>query len=432
MREGHWFAYLLELLAASATLLFGFSGALATLPFGFSEASATLPVGFSEASAAPLFDSPWTPVTTTIVFGLLLACLLTTKLLLCLLKAPLWSAQIALLVAVVCAFVLCRDGFLPLATLLIFELACGRGEIRIAAYLSLVATVLLAIIFPQRLSALATTMAVLPVAVFGAYLLAQLAQVRRELTIRDAQLQLSEAKLSSQRGIITTIEAKGRAAERNRLATRIHDQVGHGMTGSILLLEAALLQLKRDPETARASIERATENLRDSVDTIRHELREERVGHVPTGPSQIRAVLDEFEINHPQVTSSLALEGALDQVSQAIWICLHDNLQETLTNVLRHSVATRFTVQISLRKQLLTVDFSDNGSGEQGVAPVRAGQGEASRTRAGQEEERIIKQGMGLAGIEERCAFVGGRVFFAHRAQGFTTRMTFPCKGGKQ
>jgi signal transduction histidine kinase len=398
MKERAWFMYLLGLLAAAAALLVGFE---------------------------------WSALTPIVISGLILACLLTAKLLCRLLQAPAWGAWILLAACATTVFITSRTVFLPLLILLVFEIALEHSELRIATYISLIVGTIIAIAIPQQLPALVIAIAVLIVAIYGEIILTQLSRTHRELEDKDRLLQSQDAKLNTQRTIITTIEQQGRAAERNRLATRIHDQVGHGMTGSILMLEAAQLQLTAEPEAARASIVKATENLRESVDKIRRDLREERVAPDQVGLAQIQATLKNFEESYPQVTTTLEVDGVLDDLSQAIWVCIYESLLETLTNLLRHSTANRFEAQISQRNRLVTVRLSDNGgvctSGQQQARSAEESQAQGDARLPTAEAFGIIR-GLGLTGIEERCTLIGGHVFFSRTIRGFCTRMTFTLK----
>jgi len=82
--------------------------------------------------------------------------------------------------------------------------------------------------------------------------------------------------LDGQRCMAKRMEHVSRLEERNRLAARIHDEIGHGMSGSILLLEGADSVMDADPAKAKETMRRVTETLRESVDEIRKVLREER------------------------------------------------------------------------------------------------------------------------------------------------------------
>jgi signal transduction histidine kinase len=185
------------------------------------------------------------------------------------------------------------------------------------------------------------------------------------------------------------------------------------MTGSILMLEAARLQLDRDPRAARESIEAATENLRESVEEIRRELREERTVTETIDLVRISAELADFSARHPAIDTGLTTDGVLGQVPQAVWLCVFESLRETLTNLLKHSDANRFRVSVAQRDRLLTVEFSDNG---QGVAVADA---------ADTADAVFVGRGIGLAAIEERALLSGGRAFFALSPRGFTTRLLF-------
>jgi signal transduction histidine kinase len=177
------------------------------------------------------------------------------------------------------------------------------------------------------------------------------------------------------------------------------------------MLEAAQLQWDVDPQAARTSVETATENLRASLEGVRRELREERSTDERASLELIAARLEGFAADHPGIAVDMETDGALDAVPQPVWSCIHESLLETLTNLLRHSDADRFRVRVVCRSRLLSVEFSDNGSG--------------ART----EGAASVEQGMGLAAIEARALLCGGRAFFSLSSQGFVSRLVFTLKG---
>jgi signal transduction histidine kinase len=206
------------------------------------------------------------------------------------------------------------------------------------------------------------------------------------------------------------------------------------MTGSILMLEAAQLQLEQDTQAALRSIETATENLRESVEDIRRELREERVAGEPVSVARIAAELEDFAAEHPTIGTEFTTDGALDGIPQAVWLCVFESLRETLTNLLKHSDANRFRISISQRNRLLTAEFSDNGRdaflqasgiGTRAGALGTLGAGDGMLL----DMRMLIGRGIGLAAIEERTLLSGGRAFFALSPHGFTTRLIFTLGG---
>jgi signal transduction histidine kinase len=429
VKERVWFSALLELLVACACLL----------------------LGFGEQGLVTLI-------------GCLLACacLLAAKLLVELLKGSVWLTVVLALACVLVVFWYRSDLVLPvLIALLVDILVIPRTHTRLAGTFAavLVAAVLVSLVFPQSTVSLFGAAAALVLMLAGHVLAQQAAHLASELAAKDERLVELQMRLEHQRSTIATIEQQGRLAERNRLAARIHDKVGHGITGSVLMLEAAQLQLASDPQAARASIACATDNLRESVDDIRRELREERSADTPTSRASIAAALAEFSNRHASITTELQTEGALDTIPQSIWVCIHESLLETLTNVLKHTTASHFRVFISHINRLVYVEFGDTGDtgaaggvaagggkgggGGAGVASCPApgvargatpggGGGAAPRVApdaTATAATTTTAAGLGLVGIEERVALSGGKVFFSQTPCGFKTKMTFTIRG---
>jgi signal transduction histidine kinase len=232
------------------------------------------------------------------------------------------------------------------------------------------------------------------------------ADFRRFLEKSD-ELRAYREMMQSQRRMTHSIEQTARLVERNRLAARLHDEVGHGISGSILLLEGANAVMDKNPEAARDTLGQVTENLRESVDKIRGMLREERDDAASSNLMGIRNALLKFEGAHPGIRTSLVTSGELTPVSGAVWRCVYENILEALTNMLKHSKANAFSVTVSLTQMLLRVELADNGG------PANAA---------------AIDPGIGLQNMEERCAMLYGRCFFRREPDGFHIVMTFPMK----
>ncbi|MDR2108661.1 MAG: histidine kinase [Coriobacteriales bacterium] len=352
-------------------------------------------------------------------FALLLACLLTARLLMQLLGAPRTLAWLACGLVCVALFAWSPAVLAPLATLLLLESLAEALDTHIAPQLALCALVglLLLAVFSATATTALLTLAGLVLGSTIAVLTHRLAWERHRLLEKNGQLAALNTRIEQQRQVIGAIEQQGRAAERNRIAARIHDKIGHGVTGSILMLEAAQLAWQSDPELALSRVARATENLRTSVDAIRLDLRAERgqASAEQAGPAGISAELERFEREHPSLHCTLELNGMLDEVSQTIWLCVQDNLRETLTNLLRHSHSTALSVTISRRAGVVFVEF--------------ASRGRSLDASALNDPAAPITKGIGLAAIEERTLLAGGRCFFERRPEGFSTRMTFTSAG---
>jgi signal transduction histidine kinase len=226
-------------------------------------------------------------------------------------------------------------------------------------------------------------------------------------------------RIGSRDRLANSIAHISRLEERNRLAARIHDEIGHGMSGSILLLEGADAIMDSDPEAARATMRRVAGNLRGSTDTIRAVLREERSAASEVNLARVKAELTSFEAAHPNIRTELITDGDQESVAGQIWTCVMDNMTEAMTNTLKHSDATSFKVSVTNSNKLLRVEFADNGA-----AADTAG-GAARRFTDFTEDAR---KGIGMQNMEERCAFAYGRCFFRQNNDGFRVIMTFPLK----
>jgi signal transduction histidine kinase len=196
-------------------------------------------------------------------------------------------------------------------------------------------------------------------------------------------------KLASLRKAYTTSDKEARIAERNRISARIHDKVGHGISGSILLLEGALLHIDKSPQKAKEALQLASSNLRLSVDEIRAELREERTNPGDAGLAKIEAMLATFQEANKNIQTDIIINGNVADILPHIWYCVQENLAETFTNILKHSTASVFKIILTAHNKLFKVSFIDNG-------------------KAGE-----FKQGIGLSAMQERCAACHGNCFFS-------------------
>ena len=119
------------------------------------------------------------------------------------------------------------------------------------------------------------------------------------------------------------------------------------------------------------------------------------------GLRKTEKALEEFQIIYGKKTR-LEAEGELEKISAAVWTCIQQNLEEALTNMLKHSDGTEFLLQICVMNKAVRVVYADNG-----------------RCR----EE--IKPGMGLEAMEERTAALGGTLLFTGGCGGFQITTLF-------
>lgn len=198
----------------------------------------------------------------------------------------------------------------------------------------------------------------------------------------------------------TRIEYVTRVNERNQLAQKLHDKIGHTLAGNIMQLEVVKLIFKSDEYKAMELITQITDNLRSGMDDIRITLRELKPEQSEMGIQRIKQLLVDLESKHG-IKTYLTFEGELESIDVGRWQVILDNLREAITNMLKYSTGDELRVAIHNFNQVIRVSFSDNGKIE----------GE-------------VKKGLGLLGMEERMVANRGRMT-VNTDEGFQINMIF-------
>ena len=181
--------------------------------------------------------------------------------------------------------------------------------------------------------------------------------------------------------------------ERRRIARELHDSVGQYLAG----LKINLSQLENGARIDAAALLRETVGLTDcaiqEVRTISHLLHPpllEELGFLPAA----RWYVDEYG-KRSQVKVSLIVSEPIERLPREVEIALFRVLQESLTNVYRHSGAQSVDVRIVCRDAHVSLTVADDGRGipEDVLARFRGG----------------AASGIGLAGMRERLAEFGGK-----------------------
>lgn len=187
-------------------------------------------------------------------------------------------------------------------------------------------------------------------------------------------------------------------AERNRIAREIHDNVGHLLTRSILQVSAMLVvhsgntELKEPLLAVKDTLSDAMDNVRQSV----HNLHEESINL----QQQLTRLTDDFTFCPVQLTyDSTPLPKELNYTFIAI-------VKEALSNIARHSNATRASVSVLEHPSLYQLRIHDNGTLQTQDSP----------------------DGIGLFNMEERIRALDGN-FHIDRTNGFKIFISIPKRG---
>ncbi len=141
--------------------------------------------------------------------------------------------------------------------------------------------------------------------------------------------------------------------ERDRIAQKLHDDLGHELTGALIALRAYKTVRSDDfnesLETIENRLKNAVESLKDTVSDTKVEQH--------YGFERFNKMIDSFE----DVPIDFIVEGVFSELSSTHWQTLNNVLKEALTNVLKHSEAT--FIQIELKRMNKMVRFTIKNDG---------------------------------------------------------------------
>lgn len=200
-------------------------------------------------------------------------------------------------------------------------------------------------------------------------------------------------------------------SERNRIAREIHDNVGHLLTRSILQI-GALEVVHRQEEGFAEELGMVKETLTDAMDNVRssvHDLHEEAVDL----PMQLKGLIREFGFCPVELTCEL--EGDLPGDLKYSFLAI---VKEGLSNIARHSDATKARVALIEHPALYRLTIQDNGSS----SPAKGGWPSAN---ANGWEQTSVEEGMGLMNIRERVEGFRG-IFRIQYDRGFQLFISIP------
>lgn len=348
-----------------------------------------------------LFHSAKVDITADVISTLSFACVFVLELLLGRFRYKAKLLRITIILCIIACVALGVDRLFPLCIVLLIHLLDISLDTSMFYYIMVVILLLSFFIFSPNMTSSLITLILVSMLLFCRSIIHKLIKLTEKSDRQQEQIIEQNKKITDMRSLHKTLKYNASVEERNRIAARIHDQVGHGISGSIIMLEAALLLLKDNPLKASESVQKAVANLRGGVDEIRMALRDERVERYLIGMNDINAMLEEFKVSYNKNTK-LCTSGNLDAINLDIWSCIHDNTKECLTNLLKHSNATEFVLSIDVYKKVIKVEYKDNGWSTEG-----------------------FEKGLGLEAIEERTIRTKGKCFLHKGEQGFSVTNIF-------
>jgi two-component system, NarL family, sensor histidine kinase UhpB len=201
---------------------------------------------------------------------------------------------------------------------------------------------------------------------------------------------------------------QAREEERQRIARGLHDEVGQTMTGILFLLK----QLAQDaPSVQRSALEEAQQAVRTNLEEVRRiaqELRPEALDHLGL-PSALNNLAHVFA-RRTGIAVDRQIDSQVEELEPDVELVLYRVAQESLTNIARHSDATRALLVLSRNGGSVVLQIADDGHGF---------------------ERPHLERG-GLRGIRENALIVGGALAIKPSPRGgVEVRLEVPTKNGR-
>jgi signal transduction histidine kinase len=202
----------------------------------------------------------------------------------------------------------------------------------------------------------------------------------------------------------SSLELETLKKERKRVSREIHDTVGYSLTNIRIMLEAAGMMMKSDPAGAEELIGKSMNEAGICLEETRAAMRLLRSKE--TGrPEGLRAFFKLVSAFAEATGISVKVEfgNSPDSFGVRIDRAVFRFIQEGLTNSFRHGRASEIRIYFWIQDRILKLSLQDNGIGT-----------------------AELKEGIGLTGMKERLAELGGTIRYQNISGGFEVSITIP------
>ena len=207
--------------------------------------------------------------------------------------------------------------------------------------------------------------------------------------------------------------------ERNRIAREIHDNVGHMLSRSILMVGA--LKAINQNETLKVPMEQLDQTLNEAMTNVRqsvHDLHDESVNLKEV----MESLTAEFSFCSVQLTYDMGYD-----IPKEIKYSFIAITKEALNNVMRHSNADEVKILVREHPWLYQLIIEDNGTAHGQIQPDGHREEHAAQERAGKSGNirKTESNGIGIKNMKERIRMLGGNMQI-QKENGFRIFITVP------
>jgi two-component system, NarL family, sensor kinase len=235
----------------------------------------------------------------------------------------------------------------------------------------------------------------------------------RQMALEHSQLQEVILQRTAELQKLSLRLLKVQDEERRKLSRDLHDSTGQTLTALKINISFLQESCKQDPSKMALVSEAVelTDQAIEEIRTISYLLHPPLLDEVGFGCAAEWYI--EGFAKRSGVTVSLDIATEQERLPMSVEIVLFRILQESLTNVHRHSGATQVSVSFQRQLETMVLEIRDNGRG-------------ITAERLNRLREASAETGVGLAGMHERMHELNGQLEIESDGHGTTLRAIVP------
>ena len=228
-------------------------------------------------------------------------------------------------------------------------------------------------------------------------------QVETERKIADLQQARLEESQQREilRGELFRRVVAAQEAERQRIARDLHDETGQALTAIGMGLRGLAGKLSSRNKDALNNLHKLEALTADSLQELQRLMTDLRPSHLDDlGLSAALRWYSTKIQEHSSLSIRVDIHGEECDLDDAMKITIFRIIQESLNNVIKHAQATHVNIHVHFDEKNVQISVFDNGIGFD---------------RDQVQQRRTARPSLGLAGMEERAALLGGTVTIQSR-----------------
>lgn len=218
---------------------------------------------------------------------------------------------------------------------------------------------------------------------------------RKIAELQAARLEESQQRETMRAELFRRVVA-AQESERQRIARDLHDETGQSLTAIGMGLRGLSGKLGPRNKEAMATLHKLETLTADSLKELQRLMTDLRPSHLDDLglSSALRWYASRIQ-EHSSLNIRVDIHQEERDLDDAMKITIFRIIQESLNNVIKHSEATHVNIHVHFEEKRVRINVFDNGIGFD---------------REQVQQRRTSRPSLGLAGMEERAALLGGTV----------------------